>query len=110
MVMMRALAVGGRDLDVMRVVARCSIDLPEAWNRFDATFDGIRADVRQVVKANIPEATTQDLTFRIRAVVGLLNWLVLAPVGAELRNAPEKQIERRLVPVPAGAFRGTNAG
>jgi len=36
----------------------------------------------------------------------LLNWLVLAPAGAELRNTPEKEIERRLV--PAGALRGTS--
>jgi AcrR family transcriptional regulator len=108
--MMRALAVGGRDLDLMRIVARCSIDPPGAWDRFDATFERIRADVRKVLKANIPEARTQELTFRIRAAVGLLNWLVLAPVGAELRNAPEKQIERRVVPVLAGAFRGTHAG
>jgi AcrR family transcriptional regulator len=108
--MMRALAVGGRDLDVMRIVARCSIDPPEAWDRFDATFDRIRADVRQALKTTIPEATSQELTFRVRAVVGLLNWLVLAPVGDELRHAPEKQIERRLVPVLAGAFRGTYAG
>jgi AcrR family transcriptional regulator len=51
--MMQALAVGGRDLDVMRIVARCSIDPPEAWGRFDATFDRIRADVLKVLKANI---------------------------------------------------------
>jgi AcrR family transcriptional regulator len=107
---MRALAVGGRDLDVMRIVARCSIDPPQAWDRFDATFDRIRADVRKVLKANIPDVKDRELTFRIRAAVGLLNWLVLAPVGAELRNMSEKQIERRVVPVLAGAFRGTNAG
>jgi hypothetical protein len=40
----------------------------------------------------------------------LLNWLVLAPVGAELSNHSERQIERRLVPVLAGAFRGTSTG
>jgi AcrR family transcriptional regulator len=108
--MMRALAVGGRDLDVMRIVARCSIDPPQAWDRFDATFDRIRADVRKVLKANVPDVKDRELTFRIRAVVGVLNWLVLAPVGAELRNMSEKQIERRVVPVLAGAFRGTNAG
>src|SRR4051812_5524480 len=43
--MMRALATGGRDLDVMRIVARAGIDPPEGWARFDARFDGIRAKV-----------------------------------------------------------------
>jgi AcrR family transcriptional regulator len=108
--MMRALAVGGRDLDVMRIVARCSIDPPEAWDRFDATFDRIRADVLKVLKANVLDARARELTFRVRCAAGLLTWLVLAPVGAELRNTSEKQIERRLVPVLAGALRGASVG
>jgi hypothetical protein len=36
----------------------------------------------------------------------LLNWLVLAPVGEGLRNRSERQIDRVLVPVLAGALRG----
>ena len=108
--MMRALAVGGRELDVMRIVARAGVDPPGGWDRFDASFDRIRADVLQVLKANVPGVRDQELIFRTRCAAGLLNWLVLAPVGAELRNRSEKQIERRLVPVLAGAFRGTSTG
>ena len=104
--MMRALAVGGRDLDVMRIVARSGIDPPQGWDRFDASFDRVRADVLRVLKANVPGVRDQELIFRTRCAAGLLNWLVLAPVGAELRNKSEKQIERRLIPVLAGAFRG----
>ena len=106
--MMRALAVGGRELDVMRIVARASIDPPQGWDRFDASFDRIRAGVLRVLKANAPRVKDQELIFRTRCAAGLLNWLVLAPVGAELRNKSEKQIERRLIPVLAGAFRGTS--
>jgi AcrR family transcriptional regulator len=106
--MMRALAVGGRDLDVMRIVARASLDPPEGWDRFDPSFDRIRADALRVLKANVRGARDPELIFRIRCAAGLLNWLVLAPVGAELRNKSEKQIERRLVPVLAGTFRGTS--
>ena len=102
--MMRALAVGGRELDVMRIVARAGIDPPHGWDRFDARFSRIRADVVRVLKANVPGAREQELVFRTRCAAGLLNWLVLAPVGAELRNKSEKQIERRLVPVLAGTF------
>jgi hypothetical protein len=46
------------------------------------------------------------LNFRIRCAAGLLNWLALAPVGAELAAETPEQIERWLVPVLAGAFRG----
>jgi AcrR family transcriptional regulator len=106
--MMRALAVGGRDMDVMRIVARAGVDAPDGWDRFDASFDRIRADVLRVLKANVPGVRDQELIFRTRCAAGLLNWLVLAPVGAELRNKSEKQIERRLVPVLAGTFRGTS--
>jgi AcrR family transcriptional regulator len=108
--MMRALAVGGRDLDVIRIVARAGIDPPAGWDRFDARFDRIRADVVRVLKANVPGVRDQELIFRTRCAAGLLNWLVLAPVGVELRNKSEKQIERRLVPVLAGTFRGTSIG
>jgi AcrR family transcriptional regulator len=104
--MMRALAVGGRDLDVMRIVARSGIDPPQGWDRFDASFDRVRADVLRVLKANVAGVSDQELIFRTRCAAGLLNWLVLAPVGAELRNKSEKQIGRRLIPVLAGAFRG----
>jgi Tetracyclin repressor-like, C-terminal domain len=107
---MRALATGGRDLAVMRIVARAGIDPPQGWDRLDARFDGIRADVLRVRKANVPDAKDQELILRTRCVAGMLNWLALAPVGAELRNKSEKQLERLLVPVMAGAFRGTGSG
>jgi AcrR family transcriptional regulator len=104
--MMQALATGGRDLDVMRIVARAGIDPPQGWDRFDARFDRIRADVLRVLRANVPGVRPSELIFRTRCAAGLLNWVALAPVGDELRSKSERQIERRLVPVLAGAFRG----
>jgi AcrR family transcriptional regulator len=106
--MMRALAVGGRDLAVMRIVARAGIDPPQGWDRFDARFDRIRADALRVLKAHVRGVKDRELILRTRCVAGMLNWLALAPVGAELRNKTEKQLERLLVPVIAGAFRGTS--
>jgi AcrR family transcriptional regulator len=105
--MMHALAMGGRDLAVLRIVARAAIDPPQGWDRFDARFDGIRADVLRVQKANAPDLKEKELILRQRCVAGMLNWLALAPVSAELRDRSEKKIERLLVPVLAGAFRGT---
>jgi AcrR family transcriptional regulator len=108
--MTRALSSGGRDLDVMRIVARAGIDPPEGWARFDARFDGIRADVLRVLKANVSGVKDGELIFRTRCAAGLLNWLALAPVGAELRNKSELQIERQLVPALAGTLSGTSTG
>jgi AcrR family transcriptional regulator len=105
--MTRALAAGGRDLDVMRIVARGGIDPPPAWERFDASFERIRADVLRVLKSNLPDVEDTELIFRTRCAAGVANWLALAPVGAELRGDPETQIARRLVPVLAGLFGGT---
>jgi AcrR family transcriptional regulator len=107
--MIRALAAGGRDLDVMRVVARGGIAPPQAWDRFDARFDRTRAGVVRVLKANLPGVRNDELVFRARAAAGLLNWLALAPIGDVLRRRSEKQIERWLVPVVAGALRGAGA-
>ena len=107
--MMRNLAAGGRDLAVLRIVARAAIDPPQGWERFDARFDGIRAAVLPVLKANVPDVKDQELILRARCVAGMLNWLTLAPVSVELRNRSEKQLERLLVPIIAGAFQGTTS-
>jgi AcrR family transcriptional regulator len=104
--MMQALSVGGRDLAVMRIVARFGIDPPDGWDRLDPRFKGIRTDVVRVLKPHVLGVSDRALRFRTRSVAGLLNWLALAPVGDELKNRPRKQIERLLVPVVAGAFRG----
>jgi AcrR family transcriptional regulator len=108
--MMSALAAGGRDLAVMRIVARVGIDPPQRWDWLSPRFDRIRADVLRVLKANVPGGKDRELIFRTRCVAGMLNWLALAPVGTELRNKSEKQVERLLVPAVAGAFRGRGSG
>src|SRR6476620_1981516 len=105
--MISALAVGGRDLALMRLVARVGIDPPQRWDRFSASFDQIRAASLRVLRANLPETKDQELIFRTRCAAGLLNWVVLAAVGAELGHKSRRQISRMLIPVIAGAFRGT---
>ena len=107
--MIGALAKGGRDRAVIRIVARAGIDPPEGWDRFDARFDEVRADVLQVLKANLPGVRAPELIFRTRCVAGMLNWLALAPVGGELRGKSVRQAERVLVPIVAGAFSGTSS-
>jgi AcrR family transcriptional regulator len=104
--MMRALSSGGRDLAVMRIVARSGIDPPRGWDRLGPRFEQIRADCRRVLQANLPDVKDKELDFRTRAVAGMLNWLVLAPIGQELRSTSSRRLERLLVPVLAGAFRG----
>ena len=108
--MISALTKGGRDRAAIRIVARAAIDPPERWDRFDARFDQIRADVVRVLKAKLAGVKAQELIFRIRCAAGMLNWLALAPIGAELSDMSEKQAGRLLVPMVAGAFRGTNSG
>ena len=107
--MMRALAAGGRDLAVMRTVARVGIDPPEGWGRLTGKFQQSRRDIVRVLSARLPGVGERELDFRIRCAAGLLNWLVLAPIGTELADAPPEQIERWLVPVLAGAFHGSPA-
>ena len=107
--MIIALAKGGRDRSAIRIVARAAIDPPQGWDRFDARFDEIRAAVVRVMKTHLPGVRGPELVFRTRCAAGMLNWLALAPVGAELGDKSEKRAERMLVPVVAGAFRGLSA-
>jgi AcrR family transcriptional regulator len=106
--MIRALATGGTDLAMMRIVARAGIDPPRGWDRLAPRFDGIRADVLTVLKANVQGVKDSELLVRTRCVAGMVNWLALAPIGSELMNKSRKQLDRLLVPVIAGAFRGTS--
>jgi AcrR family transcriptional regulator len=104
--MTNAMAVGGRDLAVIRIVARAGVDPPEGWARLSPRFDQVRADVLRVLRANLPGVSDRELIFRTRCAAGLLNWLALSPLGDELRGKTHKQVERRLIPVLAGALGG----
>lgn len=105
--MLRALAAGGPDLAIMRTVARVGIDPPESWGRLTAKFRQSRQDIVGKLSASLPGVGEQELEFRIRCAAGLLNWLVLAPIGVELAAKPPEQIEQWLPPVLAGAFHGS---
>src|SRR5271170_5889773 len=76
-----SLVAGGRDLAVMRIVARAGIDPPEGSGRLDVRFEQIRGLVLRVLKANLRGVKDQELIFRTRCVAVLINWLVLAPAG-----------------------------
>jgi AcrR family transcriptional regulator len=106
--MLGALATGGSDLAMMRIVARAGIDPPRGWDRLAPRFEGIRADVLTVLRANVPGIKDPELLLRTRCVAGMVNWLALAPIGSELGNKSRKQLDRLLVPVIAGAFRGAS--
>jgi AcrR family transcriptional regulator len=105
--MIRALADGGRDLDVLRIVSRAAIDPPPAWDHFDPRFLRIRAIVARRLRDLVPRVSESELAFRTRCAAGVVSWLALAPVGRELRGKPQKRIELRVVPVVAGALAGT---
>src|SRR3954469_9195194 len=107
--MVNALTKGGRDRAAIRIVARAAIDPPKGWARFDARFDQIRADVARALKGKLSGVKNRELIFRIRCAAGMLNWLALAQVGNELGDMSEKQAERLLVPLVAGALRGTTS-
>ena len=104
--MVLALAAGGRDLVVMRTVARAGIDPPQGWDRLTGKFEQVRQNVLRVLSARLPAVEEQELVFRTRCAAGMLNWLALAPIGTELATQPAEQIERLLNPVVAGALHG----
>jgi hypothetical protein len=105
--MIAALASGGSELAVMRIVARIGSDPPQRWDRLNDRFVRIRRALLPALRANLPGVGDEELLFRARCVAGLLNWLALAPIGGELRRIPAKEIEELLTPVVAGAFRGS---
>jgi AcrR family transcriptional regulator len=107
--MIRSLVAGGRELAAMRIVARAGLDPPPGWDRLSARFEEIRARVVDVLKGRLAGTVRPELIFRTRCAAGMLNWLVLAPIGSELAQRSERQIERLLVPIVAGALRGDSS-
>jgi AcrR family transcriptional regulator len=107
--MVDALAAGGHQLAIMRTVARFGADPPAGWDRLDNKFDETRMDALRVLRVHLPSVKDRELIFRLRCAAGLVNWLALAPIGGELAGKPTRQIERLLLPVLAGAFRGDSA-
>ncbi|MEU4955645.1 TetR/AcrR family transcriptional regulator [Streptomyces lavendulae] len=105
--MMSALTAGGRDLAVIRTVARVGIDPPEGWDRLAGKFEQARRQAVRILAAHLPGTDEHELVFRVRCAAGMLNWLAVAPIGAELAAEPAERVERMLVPVVTGAFRGT---
>ena len=107
--MVDALAAGGHALAEMRTVARFGADPPDGWDRLNDKFDETRADALRVLAVHLPDFQQQDLIFRLRCAAGMVNWLALAPIGTDLAGKPTAEIERLLLPVLAGAFRGDPA-
>lgn len=104
--MVSALVAGGRDLAVIRTVARVGIDPPEGWERLAGKFEQARRQAVRVLAGHLPEVDEQELVFRVRCAAGMLNWLAVAPIGVELTREPADRVERMLIPVVAGALQG----
>jgi len=104
--MIGALASGGRDLAVMRLVARTALDAPEGWRRFGTKFDQIDGECVRVLKAYFPRIKAAELVLRTRLVAGMLNWAILAPLGTSLRGRSRRHLERLVLPALSGAFGG----
>lgn len=104
--MIGALAEGGQQLALIRIVARAAIEPPESWDRLDPRFEHLQRDVTRILKTHLPDVADAELRFRARCAAGLLNWLVLAPVGRDLHGRTRPQIQLRVVPPLIGVFRG----
>ena len=100
------LSAGGRELAVLRIVARTGINPPQGWGRLEPRFDALRTTGLRILRRTVPGVKDDELVLRARCVAGMLNWLAIAPVSAEVRNRSEKQLARSLVPIITGAFRG----
>ncbi|HEY2258634.1 MAG TPA: TetR family transcriptional regulator [Solirubrobacteraceae bacterium] len=105
-----ALATGGRELELIQIVARVGIDPPEGWGeRLSARFAQVRGEVVDALRPNLPDTPDEQLSFRVRCASGLLNWFVLGPMRAELERRPEDELEPLMIPVLVGTFRADAA-
>ena len=108
--MISALTKGGRDRrrDPHRGAGRDRSSRTVGSVRRQVRPDSCRRRAR--TEAKLAGVKPQELSFRIRCAAGMLNWLALAPIAADISAMSEKQAGRLLVPVVAGAFRATNSG
>ena len=89
----------------VRVLARVTSDPPEGledWARTatDRAHDALVARLRPV----LPGVSDDDLLFRVKCVGGILVVLSAAALEPDLRGRTPESVERKLVPVIAGAL------
>ena len=89
----------------VRVLARVTSDPPEGledWARTatDRAHDALVARLRPV----LPGVSDDDLLFRVKCVGGILVVLSAAALETDLRGRTPESVERKLVPVIAGAL------
>jgi AcrR family transcriptional regulator len=104
--MVSALSAGGPDLTIMQAVARVGTDPPRRWDRLAGKFEQTGRHALRVLTANLADVPESELIFRTRCVAGMVNWLAISPLGAEMSGSSAERIRRLLVPVLAGAFLG----
>ncbi|MFJ8313598.1 MULTISPECIES: hypothetical protein [unclassified Streptomyces] len=69
--MVRALAAGGRELTLVRTVARVGIDPPQGRERPAGKFERALQDAVRVLTARLPGVGEQELVFRTRCAAGM---------------------------------------
>jgi AcrR family transcriptional regulator len=111
-----ALAGGGEDLALFRIIVRATIDPPHGCReRLAGQLDRRRSQLLDAVRVAQPTAGEDELMFRVDALIGLLDWLVLtalAPGAPSRLDAPRTapELERLLVPMLEGALTGSAVG
>ena len=91
----------------VRVLARVTSDPPEGLEDWAETATARAHDALVArLRAVLPGVPDEDLLFRVKCVGGILVVLSAAALEPDLKGRPPEAVERRLVPVIAGALAG----
>lgn len=102
-----AIAGGGRDLDLFRIIVRATIDPPHGCREHLATqLERRRTQLLAALGSALPGVERDTLIFRIESLIGLLDWLALSGPGAVVEGKTRDELEQLLVPMLVGALAG----
>ena len=105
-----AVANGGRDLAVFRIIVRATIDPPLGCReRLSGKVARRRTQLAAALRPALPELDDAELAFRSECVIGLLDRLILGAGEALVEGKTRDELEQLLVPMLVGALTGGTA-
>lgn len=102
-----AVAGGGEELALFRIIVRATIDPPQGCReRLTGQLERRRSQLLEALRSALPEADEDELLFRVESLAGSLDWLVLGAPAALVDSRTSEELERLLVPMLVGALAG----
>jgi AcrR family transcriptional regulator len=102
-----AVARGGQDLALFRIIVRATIDPPHGCReRLSGQVLRRRSQLLAALHTALPGVGDDELEFRLDCLIGMLDWLAFCAPQAMVEDKTKVDLEQMLMPMLVGALTG----